>query len=460
VIRAEIGDKSVPFLHPSRTIYLALSGGGFRATAYHLGVILAYVAYNQHHALRIVNGVSGGSIAAAHFGKWWDAWRDAKHSLSGITALRDFACPLIKLIQLGVRWKIAVAWATARWRERPFPLDYALARKLGDNLSPRFDQAPSPLERVLDTHLFHGQQLWRIIPSTLFVLTTTDLFTGSPFYITSSGSGYRPHRIFDQKGGSRTARVARAASASAAVPFLIRPIEWRLEGDEADEYRSLAARVAEENFIANKPLYPRLVDGGVSDNIGITFFLQWVYGYGPTFGVREQPSIKFLMAYDAGRQPASVNRPLEGRVSTLRGTIRFWDRRKESLNNFAVSLAAREVGARHMLFRYEPALQDQPPFSPDILRSLMRIRTDFNQFSDTEIYALAYCGYRTAVFGMTEVGLVAQAETGNAESLRREFNEITEGLLSPLPDDRWARHLNASDSAVWLNRKIRRVSPL
>ena len=269
--------------------------------------------------------------------------------LSGVAALRDFACPLITLIQRGVRWKIAVAWATAGWRERPFPLDLQRAKKLGDTLSPKFDLAPSPLERVLDINLFHGQQLRSLIPSTLFVLTTTDLFTGSPFYITADGSGSKPHRILDHKGGSRTARIARAVAASAAVPFLIRPIEWALEGEEADEYRILATRVAEKTFVANRPLYPRLVDGGVSDNIGITFFLQWVYRYGPTYGVREQPAIKFLMAYDAGREPAVASKPSGGRMSTLRGTIKFWDHRKESLNNFAVSLAAREVRARHAL---------------------------------------------------------------------------------------------------------------
>jgi hypothetical protein len=42
-------------------------------------------------------------------------------------------------------------------------------------------------------------------------------------------------------------------------------------------------------------------------------------------------------------------------------------------------------------------LQDDPKFGDAILHSLMRIRTDFNQFTDTEIYALGYCGYITAV---------------------------------------------------------------
>src|SRR5258708_22641268 len=91
MFQTEFGNKSSPATDLRRCIYLALSGGGFRATAYHMGVILAYLAYNQHQSLCVVNGVSGGSIAAAHFGNWLNNWRDANAPKAGIEALRDFA---------------------------------------------------------------------------------------------------------------------------------------------------------------------------------------------------------------------------------------------------------------------------------------------------------------------------------------------------------------------------------
>jgi len=76
-----------------KDIYLALSGGGFRASGYHLGILLALLSRNLHHSLRFVNGVSGGAITAAYFGYWWNAWKENDNSSEGTEALRSFAAP-------------------------------------------------------------------------------------------------------------------------------------------------------------------------------------------------------------------------------------------------------------------------------------------------------------------------------------------------------------------------------
>ena len=66
----------------------------------------------------------------------------------------------------------------------------------------------------------------------------------------------------------------------------------------------------------------------------------------------------------------------------------------------------------------------------------MRIRTDSkSQFTDTEIYALGYCGYSTAVFVLLDAGLIKQEAVRDREALETQFANIMDGLLKPLPPD-------------------------
>ena len=53
---------------------LALSGGGFRATLYHLGVIRFLRDAGALNRVSHMTSVSGGSIAAAHLVMNWDRY--------------------------------------------------------------------------------------------------------------------------------------------------------------------------------------------------------------------------------------------------------------------------------------------------------------------------------------------------------------------------------------------------
>jgi hypothetical protein len=99
-------------------------------------------------------------------------------------------------------------------------------------------------------------------------------------------------------------------------------------------------------------------------------------------------------------------------------------------------------------------LEDDPKFGDAILHSLMRIRTDSNQFTDTEIYALGYCGYSTAVFVLLHAGLIKQQVVGDREALQTQFANIMDGLLKPLPPDRWEKNLAFADSRFWARRTL------
>src|ERR1044071_10071481 len=46
---------------------LALAGGGFRATLFHLGVLVRLAELDLLRHLHVISSVSGGSILAAHY---------------------------------------------------------------------------------------------------------------------------------------------------------------------------------------------------------------------------------------------------------------------------------------------------------------------------------------------------------------------------------------------------------
>ncbi len=56
----------------TRLAGLALSGGGFRATLFHLGALWRMNEFGLLAKLdRITGGVAGGAITAGHFGSCW-----------------------------------------------------------------------------------------------------------------------------------------------------------------------------------------------------------------------------------------------------------------------------------------------------------------------------------------------------------------------------------------------------
>src|SRR5437868_1799312 len=83
-----------------KTFGLALSGGGFRATLYHLGLIRllrdAGILQNVSH----ITSVSGGSVIGAHLGLNWGRYTGSASEFDSA------ASELIDYVQLDVRNRI------------------------------------------------------------------------------------------------------------------------------------------------------------------------------------------------------------------------------------------------------------------------------------------------------------------------------------------------------------------
>jgi len=242
--RAPVGDD---------LIVLALSGGGARAAAFHLGVLQGLREargrdgrpLSEHIAL--ITSVSGGSVLAAYYGL---------HGDEGLDGFDE-------------------AYLARRWRVRGpgSPFGWADALRGGMN-------GPRQLRAWLADNVYGEATIGDIRQGPRVIINATDLYNSTPFAFTQF--------FFDGLCSDvRQVPVADAVAASMAVPVAFRPVllqsyAARCDGPPAWVPRVIADRSAAENVrqaafafrnyrgdTRAAQHYLHLVDGGVADNLGM-----------------------------------------------------------------------------------------------------------------------------------------------------------------------------------------------
>ena len=223
------------------TYGLALSGGGFRATLFHLGVIEELKSQGRLEYVRHITGVSGGAITAAHL---WLHWEKYVHSDE--REFEELHAELQKLALSGLQKRIL---------QRKF---WRSALGLGTRTSDWLIDEYQPL--------FRGATLGTRQPypenscPRLSILATC-LNTGLPVALDSTGifavRGGEPDigmprltdtkRSIDQIPWNPYITLAQAVAASSAHPVLFSPVHL------------------------GSPHLNDLIDGGVHDNLGIAW---------------------------------------------------------------------------------------------------------------------------------------------------------------------------------------------
>jgi predicted acylesterase/phospholipase RssA len=221
-------------MSPGPAIGLALSGGGFRAAAFHLGVLRGLRAAGRLQDVQVVSGVSGGALLAA-------AWvATGREDLDAFTVrMRAFLSRDLK------RRVLAAALRPDRLLRLLAQPSYSLTEVLA---------------AVLDRDVFHGLTLGALRGVTpRLVLNATCV---------NHGTGWRftPERIGDWVLSTRDREtlaafpVARAVAASAAFPGGLTPVVLP------------AARLFPSHVDAPREVL--LTDGGVDDNLGVSALAQ------------------------------------------------------------------------------------------------------------------------------------------------------------------------------------------
>jgi predicted acylesterase/phospholipase RssA len=390
---------------------LALSGGGFRATLFHLGVVRALAEAGLLSRVTHITSVSGGSVLAAHLVLNWNAYAESsrafaragesERSIRAAAKLFDDATkPLLDFIATDVRNRII--------RRLPLNLFLAwIARIFGSTLGylsgetirnrvEAFADRRGLLEQLVHNFegLFGGKKLCDLSQpgAPRLVILTTEVASMKLGSFTSDG--------FNQPGaegavGRDILTVARSVAASAAFPALFPPA--RLDGEE------FRLPLAVDSFVT---------DAGVYDNLGISAFLGGQPFAGDKFPV-------LVSDATATSEWSSTNVP--NLLTNLLRSVDIMQQRAAQLQRDKVNLpqrdaragnAAKDGEARGRFVLFDIAREDireEPKIGETAQRHVSYLRTDLDAFNDEEMRLLVHHGYAVAWHTLKHTGHVPAA---------------------------------------------------
>lgn len=421
-----LGESSGPALQTlaSGKVGLALSGGGFRASFYHLGVLARLAELDMLRHLEVLSCVSGGSIVGAHYylelrrlmqfgrapsGRAGAGLRDDEISQQDyLDLVEKLIGDFLDGVQKNLRMRVlANPWANLKMLFLP---TYSRTEYLGElyekHLYSRVaDDAPA--SRSLDQldirppdeadDFRPGNVNWRRchkIPQ--LVLNATTLNTGHLWQFTVSWMGESPNivnRAFDKNPRLRRLyyqeapepryrhyRLGHAVAASSCVPGLFEPIEL--------------PRLYDQRNI-------RLVDGGVYDNLGVAALTEQdcsvmiVSDASGQLNPDDDPAGGILgpvlrsMSVMMGRIRGSEYEDLHARKTSVQLKGMTYVHLTQGLEGTEVDWKGSGVSAEPA----DPASLTSYGIRCEVQQRLAAMRTDLDSFTDVEAFALMNSGY-------------------------------------------------------------------
>ncbi|MBZ5522819.1 MAG: patatin-like phospholipase family protein [Acidobacteriia bacterium] len=403
---------------------LALSGGGFRASLFHLGVLARLAEADVLRSVEVLSTVSGGSIVGAHY------YLKVRQKLNSKPDSQIGRIDYIEIVQEVIDEFMAGISRNLRTRALTNLIanlkmivlqTYSTSHRMGElyekHLYSRVndDHPPGQPRRMAELviapvvrqdgvaverdNAFKPKfSNWiRAAKAPVLLLNTTSLNSGHSWHFTATWMGEPPglvgqevdvieryRRLYYPDAPTRRLqnyRLGHAVAASAGVPGLFQPLVL-------------------------KGLYPgrtvRLVDGGVHDNQGVGGLLN------------EGCTVVFCS--DASGQMADMKRPADNALGvSLRANSVLQSRVREAgyqdLKSRVESHALQGLFFIHLKKGLEAAPLDWidcqdptvPPNAPpattpygvdkDLQKKLAAIRTDLDSFTEVEAYSLMISGY-------------------------------------------------------------------
>lgn len=393
---------------------LALSGGGFRASLFHIGVLARLAELDVLRHVEVLSCVSGGSIIGAHY--YLEVRRLLRDTADRAITRADYIAIVRRLeadflgaVQRNLRTRLLSSIAANL--KTLFNPHYTRTDYLGELFEEEiYAKVPDGEGKVrwLDSlyikptgdDTFNPKlDNWRRgAKAPILLLNATTLNTGHTWQFAVSWMGEPPlgasspvdrndvlRRMYywEAPHAHQRIRLGRAVAASATVPALFDPVEF-------------------DGLFPNHLV--RLVDGGVHDNQGIG-------------GLIEQECTVMLVS-DASGQMDTQDRPsgdlagvglrsngiLQARVREAQFREVDALRRSSALRGLMFLHLKKDLDANQLDW-----VECQDPFEPPddrrrvltrygIPRTLQKllaaIRTDLDSFSDREAYSLMLSGYR------------------------------------------------------------------
>jgi len=246
-------------------IGLSLSGGGYRAAAYHLGTFKKLKEMGILDKINVMSTVSGGSIIGATYGLYGHDFDEFEKIMrkgvqSSVIKGVIFSFAFLRAVIVILVWLMAMIYF--QFTDYPwislllFPSLWILIWFGQFHFLPLSDI----IEKMYDKFFFQGKTLDDLNKNILFAINATNLETGRPFTFSNENMSDSEYTYMDNPNKavdifeSKYFPIARAVAASASVPFAFTPVKIT------------------KPFFVNpedaKRMKPVLVDGGVYDNQG------------------------------------------------------------------------------------------------------------------------------------------------------------------------------------------------
>jgi NTE family protein len=377
---------------PPRRIGLALSGGGARAIAFHLGCLRALHDRGVLPQVSIISAVSGGAVITAlyayggekDFGAFDQrvvallrrglAGRIARRALLSSTALRALGTSATAGVTALATTIVRVCGGALATLSKSSTLKRRMSR-----LQPplrRTTSRTTALEEVL-SDVIGGATLPEVQrPNLHVVFNACELRSGSAFRFGSRESGcWRYGRLV-----SNSVPVKHAVAASAAYPAFLPAIDRTF------------------TFVGKQGAFERrvlLTDGGVFENLGVSCLEP---GRSEAFSTNVFP-VDYIISCDAGQgllDDTSIPYAWPGRMARAFESV-FRKVQNATYARLYKSVANGELQGAVMVYLGQQ--DDSLPMRPPELVARARVKdypTDFSPMSDEDIEALSLRGEQLA----------------------------------------------------------------
>jgi predicted acylesterase/phospholipase RssA len=430
---------------------IALSGGGFRASLYHIGVLARFAELDLLRKIETISCVSGGSIIGAYYYLELKTLLEAKMDAAitqqdYIELIKRIEKEFLEGVQSNIRTRVlsSIASAFKTGRSRTIKLAELYEQQLFDKINGctkkqnlfMNDLSIKPKgEEVAFLPKFQNWKRKAKIPT--LILNATNLNTGHNWHFTTSSMG-EPASTIDLEIDSNDhfpcvsytdlknkIRLGEAVAASSCVPGLFPPLELKYSD-----------------------IMVQLVDGGVYDNQG-------------TVGLLEQ-NCTVLLVSDASGQMQTQN---EASTDVLNTSLRT----SSILQTRVRSAQFKEIEARLssgllnnlMYIHLKKDLKGNTIRETDATSShqsklteyninkkyqdlLSKVRTDLDSFTDNEAHALMFSGYQMTSYYSPQI-----LKPRKIESIEWRFMRMVGILTNNVTEPKWIAELEISQKLTF-----------
>ena len=369
---------------PQHKIGLALSGGGFRAVAFHLGVLRALHDRGVLEHLDVMSTVSGGSLIGA---MWAYSDDDFVTFDERVTAL----------LRSRLNWRItrsifaskktpgivvsAIASAIGSGTAATFTIlrrlrDWLMRRSSVDSAEPfprQWMNRSTAVQHVFE-RILGSLPITRPKRSLAVVINACDLRSASAFRFGSAESGcWRYGRLVDNE-----IPVALAVAASAAYPVALPAIDAKWQFTKGD------GRSAIERLL--------ITDGGVFDNLGTSCLEP---GRNPKYSTNVYP-VEYIIAADAGYGLLDANRYPLWWPTRMKRAFETVYRRAQAISKGQIFLHGELASVRGFILPFLGQIDGQlrTIIPPDFVTrdDILRYPTNFSKMRLRDIQKIARRG--------------------------------------------------------------------